>query len=73
MRTSSLINRNVTIARGRTSIRLEPEFWDALREMADEGETISDVVAKIAAWPRKGTLTSAVHVAALAWVKQQTA
>ena len=32
MTPNRLINRNVTSARGRTSIRLEPEFWDALSE-----------------------------------------
>jgi len=30
---SRLINRNVVAERGRTSMRLEPELWDALAEI----------------------------------------
>ena len=33
MRPSRLVNRNVVAERGRTSIRLEPELWDALQEI----------------------------------------
>lgn len=29
-----LINRNVTVGGRRTSLRLEPEFWDALADIA---------------------------------------
>lgn len=31
---SSLISRNITISGKRTSVRLEPEMWDALRDIA---------------------------------------
>ncbi len=34
---SSLINRNVTVAERRTSVRLETAMWDALFEVA-QGE-----------------------------------
>ena len=30
---SRLINRNIIAGRGRTSMRLEPEIWDALRDI----------------------------------------
>ncbi|MGI4976341.1 MAG: ribbon-helix-helix domain-containing protein, partial [Janthinobacterium lividum] len=30
---SRLVNRNINATAGRTSMRLEPEFWDALREI----------------------------------------
>ncbi|MBC7637762.1 MAG: ribbon-helix-helix domain-containing protein, partial [Acetobacteraceae bacterium] len=33
MTASRLINRNVIAKSGRTSMRLEPELWDALREI----------------------------------------
>ena len=33
---SGLVSRNVTIHGRRTSIRLEPEMWDALYEIASE-------------------------------------
>lgn len=29
-----LVNRNITVGRLRTSVRLEPQFWDALSEIA---------------------------------------
>jgi predicted DNA-binding ribbon-helix-helix protein len=29
-----LINRNITVGQLRTSVRLEPEFWDALAEIS---------------------------------------
>jgi predicted DNA-binding ribbon-helix-helix protein len=43
-----LINRNVTVNGRRTSLRLEPEMWDALEEVAKrEGVRVSDVVSRI--------------------------
>lgn len=58
-----LENRNITIAERRTSIRLEPVFWEALNEIAlREQRTIHAVVTAVAA--RKGpdvSLTSAVR------------
>jgi predicted DNA-binding ribbon-helix-helix protein len=45
---SRLINRNVTAARGRTSMRLEPELWDALEEICHrEGITLAEAVQQI--------------------------
>jgi len=45
---SGLINRNVTVNGRRTSIRLEPEMWDALEEIAKrENVRVSDVVSRI--------------------------
>lgn len=59
---SSLINRNVVSGRGRTSMRLEAEVWDALgeicvRERVREGE----LVRRIDATVRAGSRTSAVR------------
>jgi predicted DNA-binding ribbon-helix-helix protein len=63
---SRLINRNVTAARGRTSMRLEPELWSALEEICHrEGITLAEVVQKIEmANPKsnEGGRTSAVRV-----------
>jgi predicted DNA-binding ribbon-helix-helix protein len=60
---SSLINHNVIGNERRTSLRLEPAFWSALKDLADEdGSDISAVVRKIEAEPRVGSLTSAVRV-----------
>jgi len=42
------IKRSLTIAGHRTSISLEPEFWDGLREVAAaEGLTVAALVARV--------------------------
>ena len=52
-----LINRNVTVNGRRTSLRLEPEMWDALEEIAKrEGVRVSDVVSRIDRELRGGSL-----------------
>jgi predicted DNA-binding ribbon-helix-helix protein len=58
-----LINRNVVADRGRTSMRLEPELWDALAEIcAREGQDMSGLVRHIEALGHAGGRTSAVRV-----------
>ncbi|MGE0256284.1 MAG: ribbon-helix-helix domain-containing protein [Alphaproteobacteria bacterium] len=43
-----LINRNVTVGGRRTSLRLEPEFWDALADIATrEGLTLDHLCSLI--------------------------
>ena len=45
---SGEIKRSVTIAGHRTSVALEPEFWDALKEVADaRALSISALIAEI--------------------------
>ena len=62
MARSRLINRNVVAGRGRTSMRLEPELWDALREICQrEGRDVSQLVRQAEA-TRSGGRTSAVRV-----------
>lgn len=42
------VKRSLTIAGHRTSISLEPEFWEALQEVAAiEGETVAGLVRRI--------------------------
>jgi predicted DNA-binding ribbon-helix-helix protein len=60
---SRLVNRNVVAARGRTSMRLEPELWDVLGEIsAREARDISTLVRQIEAVGHAGGRTSAVRV-----------
>jgi predicted DNA-binding ribbon-helix-helix protein len=70
---SRLVNRNVVGEKGRTSMRLEPELWDALREIgrreqADIGTIIRQVEARGRPQPgggeadRAGGRTSAIRV-----------
>lgn len=43
-----LINRNITVGGLRTSVRLEPEFWDALWEIAErEHKTVDQICTTI--------------------------
>lgn len=64
MSVSRLINRNVVAGSGRTSMRLEPELWDALMEICErEGQDISSVVRRIeSGGSGEGGRTSAVRV-----------
>ena len=67
MRESRLVNRNVVTASGRTSIRLEPELWEALeeicrRERISLAEAVRDVETRWLASGGTGGRTSAVRV-----------
>lgn len=45
---SALVSRNITINGRRTSVRLEPEMWDALRQIShEEGLTIHQLCSII--------------------------
>ncbi len=63
---SRLVSRNVRADEGRTSMRLEPELWDALEEMCRrEHMAIRDVMRRIGAKAPPGGRTSAVRVEVL--------
>ncbi len=67
---SRLINRNVVAARGRTSMRLEPELWDALLEIClREDLDASELVREIEAKGHAGGRTSAVRVHVLTYYR----
>jgi predicted DNA-binding ribbon-helix-helix protein len=69
---SSLVNRNVTSNDGRTSMRLEPELWDALEEICKrEARGLSEVIREIEAMRRaRGGRTSAVRVFVLNYFRE---
>lgn len=47
-RSSTLVSRNITILGRRTSVRLEPEMWNALRDIAKrEGCSTHDICSLI--------------------------
>ena len=57
------IKRSVSIAGHRTSLSLEPEFWDALQRAAAEDSTsLASLVAAIDARRGARNLSSAVRV-----------
>jgi predicted DNA-binding ribbon-helix-helix protein len=67
---SRLINRNVVAERGRTSMRLEPELWEALLEICGrEGRDMSSLVRKVEQSGHAGGRTSAVRVFVLAYFR----
>jgi predicted DNA-binding ribbon-helix-helix protein len=67
---SRLINRNVVAGRGRTSMRLEPELWDALLEICQrERQDINRLVRQIEAEGHSGGRTSAVRVFVLQYFR----
>jgi predicted DNA-binding ribbon-helix-helix protein len=68
---SRLINRNVTALRGRTSMRLEPELWEALGEICQrENVTLADLIKDIERHGHPGGRTSAVRVHVMKYFRE---
>ncbi len=60
---STLVNRNVTIGRRRTSLRLEPAMWDALEEICRREEMSQhELCAVVDERRRASSLTAAIRV-----------
>lgn len=58
--------RSVSLAGHRTSVALEPEFWDAVERIAAErGQSLSGFVAAVDRARRDRNLASALRVAVL--------
>ena len=71
MKQSCLVNRNVTSLRGRTSMRLEPELWDALEEICErEHMSLAEVIKEIERLGHPGGRTSAVRVHVLTYYRR---
>ena len=71
MAVSRLVNRNVIAARGRTSMRLEPELWEALQEICDrEKVTLGHLIRDIEEKGHAGGRTSAVRVYIVQYFRQ---
>jgi predicted DNA-binding ribbon-helix-helix protein len=64
--------RSVTIAGHRTSISLEPPFWDALAEIAvARGMSVAALVAEIdRSRPGDTNLSAALRIFALGWYRR---
>jgi predicted DNA-binding ribbon-helix-helix protein len=60
---SSLAIRNVVVAGHRTSVRLEPLMWDALREITQlRGMTLHQLITEIDQTRETSSLTAAIRV-----------
>jgi predicted DNA-binding ribbon-helix-helix protein len=64
--------RSITIADHRTSVSLENEFWDSLREIAVErGMSLAALVAAIDADRQHANLSSAIRIFVLQFYRHQ--
>ena len=69
--TSTLISRNVTVNGHRTSIRLEPEMWDAMDEVcALQRVTMHEFCSLVERERRASSLTAGVRVALLGYFRE---
>ena len=60
---SPVVKRSIVIAGHKTSVSLEDEFWDSLKEIAAaRDETLSDVVGGIDGARSQGNLSSAIRL-----------
>ena len=67
---STLVNRNITIAGRRTSVRLEQLMWDALYEIAArENMTVHEVCGKIESSRNESSLTAGIRVYILSYFR----
>ena len=70
MAKTRLLTRNITIKSCRTSMRMEPEFWDALREIGRrEGLPSSELADRAMLAHSGGGKTSAVRVFVLTYFR----
>ena len=69
-----LVAKNVTVGNLRTSLRLEPEIWEALDELcAREGITIRQLCTLIDDYRRGNSRTSAVRAFAVTYFRMAAA
>ena len=60
---SALVSRNVRVEGHRTSVRLEPDMWEALREICTrEGTSIGEVCSVVNRGRAAAGFTSALRV-----------
>jgi len=63
---TGLIKHSVVIAGHRTSVSLEPEFWDALQALAtSNGHSVNAEISRIDAGRGQQNLSSAIRLAIL--------
>ncbi len=65
---STLVSHNVTVAGHRTSIRLEPAMWAALRDICERERTdINKIVTAVGTGRSESSLTAAIRVHVLSY------
>jgi len=69
---SKIIQRTVYIDGCKTSVSLEDEFWNSLKEIADSrGQTLPDLIASIDAKRKSANLSSVLRVFVLQCFQNQ--
>jgi predicted DNA-binding ribbon-helix-helix protein len=69
-RASTLVSRNVVVSGRRTSVRLEPPMWDALRAICRrEGRTMHEMCTMIDQRRQESALTAAIRVFIMAYFR----
>ena len=67
---SSIIKRSIVIGGNKTSVSLEDEFWQGLKEIAQgQHTTLSNTVAEIDRCRQNGNLSSAIRLFVLDWAR----
>jgi predicted DNA-binding ribbon-helix-helix protein len=71
---STVLKRSVVIAGHKTSLSLEDEFWNGLREIArGRGETLSHLVTEIKSNRQHINLSSVIRLFVLGFYQEQHA
>lgn len=70
---SRILKRSIMIAGHGTSVSLEPEFWEGLKELAHHRRiSLAQLVAGLDAERQEGNLSSALRLAVLAFYRDRT-
>jgi len=71
---SPVLKRSINIAGHKTSISVEDEFWDSLKEIASErGMTVAAMIGAIDGVRNHANLSSAVRLFVLGFYRDQVA
>ena len=71
---SAIVKRSVYVSRHKTSVSLEDEFWDSLREIAKgTGEPVSQLISDINKGRQSANLSSAIRLFVLRHYRGQVA
>lgn len=69
---SPVVKRSIVIAGHKTSVSLEDQFWEALKQIAGERKvTLSDVVQEVDQKRKQGNLSSAIRLFVLDYYRTQ--
>jgi predicted DNA-binding ribbon-helix-helix protein len=71
---SPIVKRSISVADHLTSVSLESDFWNALKEIAgDRHVTLSELIFSIKAQRQTGNLSSALRVFVLEYYRDKAA